>query len=342
MNAGDIRLLNSDKNRRGFKKAIGYAAIPVIGMMIAVYPVRFLLKYFLKLCVYFAGFSPFGFEIFKYKLGDSSDTLYLAINMIFYVIIVLLPFLIFMLAARRKFTDIISLEKPKPLKLIGAVFISIFLGRIGTIISVFIQLFMESAGQSIPDINFGMPKTPFNMLIYFVSLAVMPAICEEFGYRGVVMGETKNYNTMFAVFFSAFCFALMHGTIQQIPMAFFVGASMAYFSIKYNSIWYGIIIHFINNGISAMLTIITTGNEIAGNTLSFLWFFGVIIIGPVCFIILCFNENLKLPRADKHMAFSKCLKLTLSNPVFYILMFTFVFDFCYRLGWLDRWTGWLP
>jgi len=84
------------------------------------------------------------------------------------------------------------------------------------------------------------------LVIFFV--AVMPALFEELGYRGFLLGnllavtEKKQ-----AIFISAFLFAIMHMSFVSlfwlIPFALWQG----YIRVKQNTIWYGVCIHFCFN-----------------------------------------------------------------------------------------------
>jgi len=81
-----------------------------------------------------------------------------------------------------------------------------------------------------------------------LSLAVFPAICEEFFYRGYVFGILKNKaNMLVAIIFSAIVFGVFHFNLAQGISAFMTGLFLAYVVGSTQSIFVVIFMHFINN-----------------------------------------------------------------------------------------------
>lgn len=85
----------------------------------------------------------------------------------------------------------------------------------------------------------------FFATIFYVAL--LPAICEELIFRGIITNGLKKYGTISAVAISSVLFALMHQNLQQLIYQLFLGAVMAYIVIKTGSIIYTMILHFFNN-----------------------------------------------------------------------------------------------
>ena len=85
----------------------------------------------------------------------------------------------------------------------------------------------------------------FFATIFYVAL--LPAICEELIFRGIITNGLKKYGTAPAVMISSVLFALMHQNLQQLIYQLFLGAVMAYIVIKTGSIFYTMILHFFNN-----------------------------------------------------------------------------------------------
>lgn len=88
----------------------------------------------------------------------------------------------------------------------------------------------------------------YPVLVMIYSIALMPALFEELAFRGVMY----NYCTTFlsdrlAVAVTAFLFAIMHlnliSLIWLIPFGFFIG----HLRRRYNTIWYGVLFHFVFN-----------------------------------------------------------------------------------------------
>jgi uncharacterized protein len=88
----------------------------------------------------------------------------------------------------------------------------------------------------------------FNLLV----VAVAPAICEEFLFRGALMHLLlKCFNNMhIAVWVSALAFSLFHGQFYGFFPRLLIGVLLAYSVMYSGSIWPAIAAHFINNGLA--------------------------------------------------------------------------------------------
>lgn len=92
------------------------------------------------------------------------------------------------------------------------------------------------------------------VLAVFVS-ALLPAICEELLFRGVILnGLRTRFNDIASVFLSATMFALMHQNLQQLVYPFILGTVMGWIALRTGSIVPSIIVHFINNFLVILFT----------------------------------------------------------------------------------------
>ena len=53
-------------------------------------------------------------------------------------------------------------------------------------------------------------------------MAVLPAVSEEFLFRGILYNTYRKTSPILGVFLSALFFALLHGNFNQIPYALFL------------------------------------------------------------------------------------------------------------------------
>ena len=100
-----------------------------------------------------------------------------------------------------------------------------------------------------------MASTTVFMVLYAVVLA---PIVEEVIYRGFVLFTLKEFGKILAIFISAFLFGIMHENIPQGIFAFMVGIVLGYVTIEY-SIWWAILLHIINNGLSDVMYYLLRG-----------------------------------------------------------------------------------
>ena len=95
--------------------------------------------------------------------------------------------------------------------------------------------------------EYTVPQTIEGRILYAVSVAVVPALVEEFAIRGAVMQPLRRYGDKFAILASSIFFAILHGNLIQAPFALIAGVAIGYAVCITNSLWTGILIHFANN-----------------------------------------------------------------------------------------------
>ena len=120
-------------------------------------------------------------------------------------------------------------------------------------------IFQEMAGMEfssgLEDIQMSGVR---GFIIATISMAVVPAIIEEFAIRGVVMQPLRRYGDKFAIVASALIFSIMHGNMAQIPYTVIGGIYLGYLAVATGSIWPSIILHFINNMYSVIIMTVDT------------------------------------------------------------------------------------
>ncbi len=96
----------------------------------------------------------------------------------------------------------------------------------------------------------------YQMVIYFAYSAIIPAFVEELLFRGTICRSLTVYGKGTAVVASAVLFALMHSNIEQLLYTFIAGLLLGWVYVETKSLAFPILLHFLNNGISALGDII--------------------------------------------------------------------------------------
>ena len=90
-----------------------------------------------------------------------------------------------------------------------------------------------------------------NVGMYFLGVllyAILPAVCEEFLFRGLIYNGLKNkLKTAGAIILGGFLFAIMHLSIQQFIYQFVLGIVLCTITYLTGSITYSIVTHVVNN-----------------------------------------------------------------------------------------------
>lgn len=160
------------------------------------------------------------------------------------------------------------------LQIVTVVAISIFtIAAFSPIANGFVSLIIKS-GYDTSSMG-GLDVTSVGT--FFIALFVMcilPAICEEFLYRGMIARAFADTNYIFAIFMSGLFFALMHGNPIQLVHQFFLGCVCAAVYFLTRNIWAAVVIHFTNNLIAILGNYI--GN-LVGKELTYSWWIGIIV-----------------------------------------------------------------
>ena len=210
-------------------------------------------SYLVAAVVFFAIKIAGHFGAFSF-MGDAAG--YVVNSFIQIFALVVIPFFIYKLMTKHKTKKILTDFGFKKVnkKTVGYSFlIGVFAFTGVVVISLMWQNILALIGyQSI----FGQGDAPANfwmLLVGVLTTAIMPAFCEEFLNRGMLLNNTKKFGIKRAIFISALLFALLHFNINQVFYAFLIGLLLGGLTIITKSIWPAIIIHFTNNFLSVIL-----------------------------------------------------------------------------------------
>lgn len=232
-----------------------------------------------------------------YDFYDSSLSGQSFINMIYTLVVVGGTFLIFGKVFRQHAkqqalenggVDVYEfkpkLSAPKnPVKTILLIIISFGGCMLANYISSILLTILEGVGLYSTYSSIEDPKNTADLILMFISVAIVPALVEEFALRGVLLSSLRRYGNAFAIVASAFAFGIFHGDAAQIPFAFICGLFFAYAVIATESLWTGIIIHAMNNSLSCISSVIMqVADEDAANV-----FFTVVSLGGIVLAFIC-------------------------------------------------------
>lgn len=101
------------------------------------------------------------------------------------------------------------------------------------------------------------------LLLSIILLALLPAIFEELVFRGILLnGLRDGLGDIPALFMSAFLFAIMHGSIQQLIYTFILGVVLGWIAMRTGSTFSSMLVHFLNNTIVVVINYFTVRNEL--------------------------------------------------------------------------------
>jgi membrane protease YdiL (CAAX protease family) len=126
---------------------------------------------------------------------------------------------------------------------------------------------------------------PYEIVLQFILICVVPGFCEEFLFRGAILTNCLPFGRSNAILISAFLFAMMHQNPEQVFYTFVAGIVLGLLYERTGSIWPGTILHILNNFSSVMQGVVieTFGYGINGGLWStvfevVLFLFGILAL----------------------------------------------------------------
>ncbi len=211
---------------------------------------------------------------------------------------------------KKYFTDFSSGIKPDIL-----ISLSVAIGLCtqfsGIAVNIPVNLLLEFLKATISS------KIPTSDSLYMLGVSVIcfaliPAVCEEILFRGIIFRYFRQYGNKAAIIISAFLFAVMHLSFSNFLAPFFMGIIFGLMFIYTNRLIYPTIAHFTVNATACIINF-ASGYEILSNFYNdYFWIFIVVSIPALyCFIIL-FKGNSE-PKAYADMETLNNTKETVYN-----------------------------
>lgn len=123
--------------------------------------------------------------------------------------------------------------------------------------------FIEDTGYNMSGIATLEIKTVGQMIAGLIFMCVLPAVCEELIYRGMLVRAFGDKGIIFAIIMSSLFFSIMHGSPVQLIHQFFLGGVCAIVYVMTRSLWSAVVVHFVNNSIAIVGNYI---NNVTGKT----------------------------------------------------------------------------
>ena len=170
------------------------------------------------------------------------------VRLVYSQIIFVLPAVIYLFIKKIPPWEFIRLKKVNFVTVILLVLLGIFIRPFMSLLSAISMIWVEN---TIADTATSL-MSEVNFWLALVFIAIIPAILEEFVYRGVFYNEYRKINTKKAVLLSGLLFGLMHMNVNQFVYAFFMGVIFALIIEATDSILASMIVHFTINGSSLL------------------------------------------------------------------------------------------
>lgn len=176
-------------------------------------------------------------------------------------VMILIPVTIYILIKKADFKETFRIRKLKPVHGIIVFFLSITAYPVAMMLNNIVVYFLQFVGD-IPAQPVPIPKNLEELLVGLLIIAVSPAICEELLHRGLLLSAYERRGSMKAIVFTALFFGIFHFDITNFLGPVFLGLLIGYYVIRTNSIFAGMLAHFLNNAISETIQFFITDKSI--------------------------------------------------------------------------------
>lgn len=271
-----------------------------------------------------------------YAVFQNSSVFQYAFNIVaVHICSMAIPFSIMALIMKDRFDGpVIPVKKLKGSTMASWIVIGTALCFVANIVTSALIKAFQKIGYELTQPEYNKPKTPFAFFIMFVSIAVVPAVFEEFAFRCCTLGVLKRWGKGFGVIAVSIIFGLSHGNPIQFIFAFLVGLILGYITVLTDSVIPAMFIHGINNTLTVIQEIL--GNflsKTALNAVLAVLIYGTMIIAVIAAVYLIKNHEFFPKKSNKpkdpgELPFLEklaCLLPGLSIPIIILIFVTIQF-----------------
>ncbi len=305
------------EEKKKIRRSVNAASVSII----AVDVISLLISLFVSFFLMFLGFSMEK----SFKIMEDGAFLQF-FQVIFSSVVFTIPFIAIYKAFKFRISDLIEFKLKKSNNLIYILLLGASFCSFANIAVSYAGAIFSSFGVEY-DVNFGdNPRGILGFMLSFIATAIIPALVEEFAFRGILLGSLKKFGEGFAVLVSSVLFGAMHGNFQQIPFAFLVGLILGFITLKCQSIIPAMIIHCYNNAVSVIFDYSFEGVSVLVQNVIYTVFLSVMLglgIFAIC-KIKGSRELFAFKKADTKASESQKLKWVFTSPLVIVSLILFL------------------
>lgn len=180
--------------------------------------------------------------------GKDADSAF-ASAIVIQILVFVMPTLFYSRLTSLSFSKKVNLRLFPPTKIV------LIVGLLG--VMIFGSLTVSLLWSSLIDIpsDGGIPISIYSMNPVYVIAAfcVVPAVCEEFVFRGVLLSEYSTYGPLAAISITSILFAMSHFSLTEFPTRIFCGIILSAALYMTKSLFAPMLLHLANNLVSVFL-----------------------------------------------------------------------------------------
>lgn len=170
-----------------------------------------------------------------------------AVQALFYLGVLFLPLLIYNLT-HPGVSESFRLNPVSP----GRTLMCVALAGVGFLAANFVtllwMLLLEALGANVAAA--GADVLSGNVVLDIFLVAVLPGVCEELMFRGMVLATYERWGTWKAIWIAALLFTGMHGSLAGIPAELLLGVVLGFVTVSTNSLYAAMMLHTAYNAVT--------------------------------------------------------------------------------------------
>lgn len=256
---------------------------------------------------------------------------FLSISLI-QILVLVLPCMIYYLLKKKSFATPLMLE-PIRWRHIPLILLSIPVYVLGMLLLKFFFIlasfepvamsgfFDELSGHTSPDAS---------LAGVLISLAIIPACCEEILFRGVLVSEYGELGEGNAVVLSAVCFAMLHFSVRDFPAYLYAGLLLGILTTVSRSLLPATILHLVSNILNLFVSDSFLQITMQKNGQFFVGFLLTVLFGFFLFLFLYMIEYVYIKTAQTNQNISlppknlRNIPKVFLSPTFLLLVLAFI------------------
>ncbi len=255
-----------------------------------------------------------------------------------FVLCLFVPVCLYFFFSGKKYSQVVPAKKPEFMQICFGVGTTVIIGNVAaTVGNIILHILFSTLGMgdkydAMLQNDTSYPTNFWLIPLFFLMLAVLPAFLEEIAMRGIGLSVTKRFGIPFALFFSGFFFSFLHSSWTQLPYAFVIGIVLAYFTMRFKTIWIAVISHFIFNFSSVVQCIILENADKYADALLNVYsiLFTTLMLGLMIAGLIIYG--IKRPDVPKSEYTGKeKMAILLSSPFLYVFLLLEAIQLIYLL-----------
>lgn len=186
----------------------------------------------------------------------NNATVYYSVTVLFQILYLGLPILLMLKIYKGNRSELLRLNPLSGMEIGITVLIGLlmFVGNtaLTSVNYYFASLFTNIEIPQIPPVY-----TTSDTLIMMITLVIIAPVLEEISMRGIMMRGFEGRSKWFAIIVTGMYFGMVHLSYYTVVPKVLGGILLCYIAYATNSVYSGIILHLINNGLSGIITVIS-------------------------------------------------------------------------------------